>query len=176
MNQPRRLYQMFSTVYDERNDEESITGHKSVDLALKELDSYDLRKLMVHIRTWNANNKTSSVAQRVLHALLKLKSSKDIRNGFEDAKKLDLMKAADPSIDANTGEFLPHTIEGKEEEKRKIRTADENASLKEVIEGLIPYTERHFNRADRMVTESYIVDFIVQEMDGMFGEIMEVDN
>ena len=63
MNQPRRLYQMFSTVYDERNDEESITGHKSVDLALKELDSYDLRKLMVHIRTWNANIK--------LHQLLK---------------------------------------------------------------------------------------------------------
>ncbi|TIC07778.1 WD40 repeat-like protein [Wallemia mellicola] len=177
MNQPRRLYQLFSTVNDE-SDGKSITGHVAVDGAIKELDSNDLRKLFVHIRSWNANNKTSPVAQRVLHALLKLKSSIEIRKSFEEARQSDLDKVADPSIDPNTGEFVPHTIQADESNKRKVKSADESASLKEIIEGLIPYTERHFLRADRMVMESYVVDFMLQEMDGL-GELdalMDVDN
>lgn len=68
----------------------------------------------------------------------------------------------------------------------KLRTADELmdaykpqfgvlasnvGGLKEVVDGLIPYTERHLARMDRLVQESYVVDFILEEMDnGMFND------
>lgn len=43
--------------------------------------------------------------------------------------------------------------------------------LKEVVDGLIPYTERHLARMDRLVQESYVVDFLLEEMDnGMLNE------
>lgn len=56
-----------------------------------------------------------------------------------------------------------------------------SSSSKEVIDGLIPYTQRHLARLDRLVQESFIVDYILNEMDdGMFngtdGEPMDVDD
>jgi U3 small nucleolar RNA-associated protein 13 len=42
-------------------------------------------------------------------------------------------------------------------------------ALKELVDALIPYTERHLLRMERLVQESYVVDFILGEMDdGMF--------
>jgi U3 small nucleolar RNA-associated protein 13 len=46
------------------------------------------------------------------------------------------------------------------------------------LEALLPYTERHLSRMDKLVQESYMVDYILGEMDGgMFNdeEEMEVD-
>ncbi len=42
-------------------------------------------------------------------------------------------------------------------------------ALKELVDGLIPYSERHLARIERLVQESYVVDYILGEMDdGMF--------
>jgi len=38
-------------------------------------------------------------------------------------------------------------------------------ALKELLDGLIPYTERHFARAEKMVQDSYVVDYVLNEMD-----------
>jgi len=45
--------------------------------------------------------------------------------------------------------------------------------LKELVDALIPYTERHLSRMERLVQESYVVDYILGEMDdGIFdGEL-----
>jgi len=41
--------------------------------------------------------------------------------------------------------------------------------LKELVDALIPYTERHLSRMERLLQESYVVDYILGEMDdGMF--------
>ena len=57
--------------------------------------------------------------------------------------------------------------------------AEQSADLKEVVDGLIPYTERHLARMERLIQESYVVDFLLEEMDqGMLdsdGDLMEVD-
>jgi len=48
--------------------------------------------------------------------------------------------------------------------------------LKELVDGLIPYTERHLSRMERLVQESYVVDYILGEMDdGMFDGELEDD-
>ena len=42
--------------------------------------------------------------------------------------------------------------------------ADKN-DLRELVEGLIPYTERHLARMERLIQESYVVDYVLREMD-----------
>ena len=50
--------------------------------------------------------------------------------------------------------------------------------MRELLEALIPYTERHLARMERLVQESYVVDYVLGEMDdGLDGgeEGMDVD-
>lgn len=58
-------------------------------------------------------------------------------------------------------------------------TGDEGSSVHELVEGLIPYTERHLVRMERLVQESYVIDYVLREMDDGFaeddGELMDVD-
>jgi len=58
-------------------------------------------------------------------------------------------------------------------------TGEEGSSLHELVEGLIPYTERHLVRMERLVQESYVIDYVLREMDDGLaeddGEHMDVD-
>ena len=45
------------------------------------------------------------------------------------------------------------------------------APLRELVEALVPYTERHLARMEKLVQESYIVDYLLGEMDdGRFAD------
>ncbi|KAJ7293063.1 U3 small nucleolar RNA-associated protein [Mycena rebaudengoi] len=67
----------------------------------------------------------------------------------------------------------------------KLRSAEDGevaargaggTALKEMVDGLIPYTERHLARMERLVQESYMVDYVLGEMDdGMFDGDFEDD-
>jgi len=36
--------------------------------------------------------------------------------------------------------------------------------IKQILQGLIPYTERHFNRIERLARQSYLIDYTLSEM------------
>ena len=44
--------------------------------------------------------------------------------------------------------------------------ASGRTALKEIIDALIPYSERHLSRMERLVQDSYMIDYILGEMDG----------
>jgi U3 small nucleolar RNA-associated protein 13 len=49
-----------------------------------------------------------------------------------------------------------------------------------MVDGLIPYTERHLARMERLVQESYMVDYVLGEMDdgmfdGEYDEAMDIE-
>lgn len=52
-------------------------------------------------------------------------------------------------------------------------------AVKEMVDALVPYTERHLVRMERLVQESFVVDFILHEMDdGMLEDTestMDID-
>ena len=141
LGHPGRLLQLFK----ELKGDSSVTGSAEVDQVLKELASADLVRLLRYVRDWNTRVSSAAVAQRVLHAIVKLRSAEDISHAFEG-----------------------------------ISTGDEgNNGLHELVEGLIPYTERHLTRMERLVQESYVVDYVLREMDdGLVeddDEAMDVD-
>lgn len=51
-----------------------------------------------------------------------------------------------------------------------FEAGDEGSSLHELVEGLIPYTERHLVRMERLVQESYVIDYVLREMDDGLAE------
>ncbi|KZW00565.1 WD40 repeat-like protein [Exidia glandulosa HHB12029] len=155
MDQPGRLFKLFKTVRSEDAESESpvdatsLTGHPAVDEVLRTLSAPDLARLLRHVRTWNTTARTSAVAQGILHAVLKLRSVADIVSAFA------------PEVVALEGH-------GK--------TDGEANGLQDLIEGLIPYSERHLTRVERLVQESYTIDFLLAEMDGLeIGPDADVD-
>ncbi|KAJ7631251.1 U3 small nucleolar RNA-associated protein [Roridomyces roridus] len=145
MGQPGRLLSLFKDIRaaaaESGAESASITGHASVDEVIRTLGGSDLAKLLRYVRDWNAVAKTSIVAQGVLLAIMKLRSA-----GRHEVKETAFLQGEDGG------------------EKGVGGTA-----LKEMVEALIPYTERHLARMDRLVQESYIVDYVLGEMDdGMF--------
>lgn len=162
MDHPGRLYNLFRTVrssrpskplsrrlgasLDDSEEGDTITGSIAVDTTLATLSGPDLARLLGHIRTWNASARTSAVAQTILHAVLKLRPADDIVAAF--TKSESVLEVDDFSL------------EGKENKQDKAAL-----DLRALIDGLIPYTERHFARAERLVQDSFVVDYVLGEMD-----------
>ncbi|KAF5385333.1 hypothetical protein D9615_001198 [Tricholomella constricta] len=145
MEQPGRLLSLFRNIQTNDVDTASITGRSSVDEVIRTMEGSDLAKLLQFVRDWNTNAKTSRVAQGVLHAIVKLRSAGDMMKAFRDEE-------AFAHGDMPAG---------------KSATA-----LKELVDALIPYTERHLSRMNKLVQESYMVDYILGEMDdGMFDDM-----
>ncbi|KAJ7751213.1 U3 small nucleolar RNA-associated protein [Mycena maculata] len=160
MGQPGRLLNLFKDIRASATESgtasTSITGHASVDEVIRTLGGADLAKLLRYVRDWNAVAKTSLVAQGVLLAVVKLRSANDVMAAF-----------GDEAHEAALGEG-------------QVGGAGKGAggtALKEMVDALIPYTERHLARMERLVQESYMVDYVLGEMDdGMFdGEYEAMD-
>ncbi|PPQ79398.1 hypothetical protein CVT25_002668 [Psilocybe cyanescens] len=156
MSQPGRLLGLFKDVAASQEGElesTSLTGSASVDEVIRTLSGSELAKLLRYVRDWNTNAKTSAVAQRVLFTIVKLQSADNVIQAFGDETTEKIF--ADGDDDDNTP-----IADGP----RTGRTA-----LKELVDALIPYSERHQARMERLVQESYVVDYILGEMDdGMF--------
>jgi U3 small nucleolar RNA-associated protein 13 len=159
MEQPGRLLNLFRDVQSVDADNNSITGLPSVDEVIRTLGGSDLAKLLRYVRDWNTNAKTSRVAQGVLYAVVKQRSADEVMKAFRDY--------SDEATFANGG-----TVESKV-------TRPSDMALKDLVDALIPYTERHLSRMDKLIQDSYMVDYILGEMDdGIFDiedDAMDVD-
>ncbi|KAH9951002.1 WD40 repeat-like protein [Amylocystis lapponica] len=153
MEQPGRLSALFKNISAAPDATPSITGHAAVDEVLRTLAPADLARLLRYVRDWNATARTSGIAQRVLHAVLKLRAAEDISTAFSDDSAL-------AAVEDSTGALV------------KKGAGSGATALKDWVEAMIPYTERHLTRMDRLLQESYVVDYMLGEMDdGMFGEL-----
>lgn len=148
LNHPGRLLSLFTAAIDAAEDptrpaEEreraasSLTGNPSIDEVLQSLDASNLRSLLLRLRDWNTNARTSRVSQRILYALFR-------------------------SYPASTFvELATQSVHGKDG-----RAA---AGLKEILHALAAYTERHYRRVDELTDESFLLEWVLGEMDGGVG-------
>lgn len=146
LNHPGRLLSLFTSALDtpEQNSKsESLTGNADINAVIKTLDNDSLYLLLLRIRDWNTNAKTAPVAQRILYALSK---------SYPPSTFIELAKK-------------PH----KTESTMGRRKGSPPAGLKEIIDALIAYTERHYRRVEELVDESYLVEWVLSEMDGGIG-------
>lgn len=142
MDQPGRLLKLFHSLKISRavgGNEASVTGDPRVDETIATLSHEDLATLLRHVRTWNASSKTSEIAQGVLHSILKLRRYGDL------VRKEDGVVGGIPALS-----------------RSKVR---KRPGMQDLMDSLIPYTDRHLHRLDRLLQESYVIDLIIGEMD-----------
>lgn len=167
MAQPGRLLNLFNRIYESR-DGKSITGSADVDVVLNTLSAKDLVRLLKFVRDWNTKAKTSGIAQRILEVIVRNKSPNELVRMFEVAsrKHAQVDEDVEPSAEAEA-----------EPAKRPRATTADLISLQDLLDGLMPYTERHLNRVERTLVDSYMVDYILGEMDGGVFDLgtLEVD-
>ncbi|GAA6059482.1 hypothetical protein JCM10212_002225 [Sporobolomyces blumeae] len=165
MDQPRRLLKLFTEVRlnagssasssDPAADLLAFTGSRHVDAVIKALSPSDLRQLLGYVKDWNTVSRSSDVAQGVLHAVLK----------FHDAEAvLAALEGRDASTE-DDGDVLDldGMLDGAVSRPKKKAAKD---TAGDVLGALIPYTERHMARADKLVRESFIVEHLLGMMEG----------
>jgi len=130
LDQPYRLLNLFNEVISNPSEEggKSITGLVEVDEVIGTLSDDQLTKLLLRVRDWSTNTRTSHVAQRILHVILR-KYSPDRLQGLKD--------------------------------------------IKGVLEALIPYSDRYLKQVDKLLQESYVVDYILREMNDLQVDTIE---
>lgn len=169
MDQPRRLLKLFTEVrLSTSEDRESLTGSTNVDAVLKALKGTDLRQLLSYVKDWNTVARTAEVAQGVLHAVLRFHSAEEVLEAL-DAKSAAEEAAEEMDVDEEEEEEVEEKA-GKGRRKKKERKAPREVKAAEVLGALVPYTERHLNRADKMVRESFIVEHLLGMMESFDEE------
>jgi U3 small nucleolar RNA-associated protein 13 len=148
MQQPGRLLNLFKTIAASEVAKSglSLTGNAAVDEVIRTLPGPELVKLLRYVKEWNANAKTSPVAQVVLYAIMKLRDAGMVMKAF-----------GEEVLDAQLSRGFVPGVKGEQQSG--------STALKELVEALIPYTERHLARMNRLLQESYMVDYILSEMD-----------
>jgi U3 small nucleolar RNA-associated protein 13 len=130
LDQPYRLLNLFNEVISNSSVQmdKSITGLAEVDQVIATLSDEQLTKLLFRVRDWSTNARTSHVAQRILHVILR-KCSPERLMGLKN--------------------------------------------IKGVVEALIPYSDRYLKQVDKLLQESYVVDYILREMDDLQTDMIE---
>ena len=79
LNHPGKLLSLFTSVITGSEQEKnSLSGSSAVDNVLASLSDEQLFTLLLRLRDWNTNNKTSAIAQRILSVIVKSYSAEKL--------------------------------------------------------------------------------------------------
>ena len=142
----------------------TITGSPAVDHVIETLAPDQLMTLLSFVRDWNTSARTSHVAQIVLHAILRFHSADAIIEAYDEGGKA--ARQSGQGEDGDGGEDM----EGNGRQRRAgAARKRQNADLKAVVDALLPYTKRHYDRAQRLLTESAMLQYTLSCMDSVLG-------
>ncbi|CAK7220659.1 U3 small nucleolar RNA-associated protein 13 [Sporothrix curviconia] len=141
LNQPGRLLSVLSQVGE-------AGANPSVDAALASLTDDQLYLLLLRVRDWNTNGRTATVAQRVLATIVR---------SYPTTRLSGLAKRRHAKT----------ATEGESDDLSGVSSSIRGANIKDVLDALLAYTERHYKRMAELLDESYLVDYTLQEMDAL---------
>ena len=154
LNHPKRLLDLFTSVVNGTHEPGSYTGREEVDAVLARLSDVQLWNLLKRLRDWNANARTYNIAQHVLYALLRLHPKERIL-GLRRRRKVGNVQDA---------ELADAMAELSTEQGPRDRE-----SVKDVLDGLRAYTERHYARLEKTSEERFVLLWALQQMDEVGG-------
>jgi U3 small nucleolar RNA-associated protein 13 len=160
LNHPARLLALFTEVCDVWPKEEgSLIGVKAVDEVLGSLADEQLLALLARVREWNVQARSAGVAQKVLGVILRVIPAKRLTS-LGKRRKMKRVLEVD-------GQNLT-----KEDEAEKVASTVRVPNVKEVLDALRVYTERHYKRMEELVDESYLVEYTLRQMgEGLLGSV-----
>ncbi|PIA90682.1 putative U3 small nucleolar RNA-associated protein 13 [Cercospora beticola] len=164
LNHPKRLLEVFRSAIDNPSTEvKSLTGRVEVDGVLASLSESQLWNLLRRLRDWNANGRTHHVAQRVLYALFRIYPKEKII-GLQRRRKQ--IAAADDD-EALAGAMAETNLQDKVKSKE---------SVKDVLDALKAYSDRHYQRLDKTSEERYVLLWALGQMDDVSTAKLQLTN
>ena len=156
LNHPARLLALFTAVINTTTPTpekrgNGLTGNQEVDTVLANLSDEQLLLLLQRIRDWNTNARTASVAQRVLSVLV---------------RSYPASKFVDVRVGGGAGGGGGGRAGGR----------GGAAAVKDLLDALRVYTERHYRRLEDLLDESFLVDFTLREMDELLISVGGMDD
>ncbi|EST08550.1 WD40 repeat [Kalmanozyma brasiliensis GHG001] len=148
-------------------DANSITGLASIDSIISTLPPPLLIQLLIYIRDWNTSTRTSPVAQTLLHAILSTHTAASLLSIFAESTKSHRAALASRLEDEELG--ITAAVSDKEKARQRRLDKERNVDLGTLVEGLLPYTERQWARADRTLIEASMLEYSVEAMDTLIG-------
>lgn len=160
LNHPKRLLEVFKSAIDNSHrDEGSLTGKLEVDQVLSSLSDSQLWSLLRRLRDWNANGRTHHIAQRVLYALLRLFPKERIL-ALQRRRKALALSEEQELVDGMSALSTKENVQSKE-------------SVRDVLDGLKAYSERHVGRLDKMGEERFVLLWALGGMDDVSAARLE---
>ncbi|KAF2212607.1 hypothetical protein CERZMDRAFT_97105 [Cercospora zeae-maydis SCOH1-5] len=164
LNHPKRLLEVFRSAVDNSSTEgESLTGRVEVDDVLASLSESQLWNLLRRLRDWNANGRTHHVAQRVLYALFRIFPKEKII-GLQRRRKQ--IAAADDD-EALAGAMAETSLQDKAKSKE---------SVKDVLDALKAYSDRHYQRLEKTSEERFVLLWALRQMDDVSTANLQLTN
>ena len=129
----------------------AFSGSAAVDDAIAGLGDGQLLRLLACVRAWNSGARDAVVAQRVLRAVVAAHGVARLAGRGRRAAKPQQAETQDR--------------DGEEGARRE----NAHPGVGELVEGLRAHSERHFERVSALWDESFLVDYLLREMDDLAG-------
>ncbi|KAF2480704.1 small nucleolar ribonucleoprotein-like protein complex subunit [Neohortaea acidophila] len=163
LNHPKRLLDLFTAVVNGPQESGSFTGRKEVDEVIGALSDGQLWILLKRLRDWNANARTHLVAQHILFALLRLYPKDRLLNLRKRRRKLATREAIGQGGEEGGEDELVDSM-------AQLSTGGrDKEGVKDVVDALKAYTERHYARLDRAAEERFVLLWTLEQMDEVGG-------
>ncbi|KAK5137626.1 hypothetical protein LTR08_007921 [Meristemomyces frigidus] len=159
LNHPKRLLELFSAVVNGPHEKGSFIGKAEVDEVIASLADSQVWNLLRRVRDWNANGRTHNVAQQVLYAILRLIPRERLLNLRSRRRKVAPVDEEDD--------------EGLVDAMAELSTREQSKeSVKDVLDGLKAYTQRHHERLEKTGEERFVLLWALQQMDDVGGDML----
>ena len=169
LNHPKRLLDLFAAVVNNNPPESgSFVGRKDVDAVIASLSDTQLWNLLRRVRDWNANGRAHNTAQRVLYAILHLIPRERLL-GLRKRPKSTVVRDAEDEVEGVVAEAMAE-LDVKEGGGGVVGGDRSKESVKDVLDGLKAYTDRHYTRLEKVGEERFVLLWALQQMDEVGGE------
>ncbi|KAA1107819.1 U3 small nucleolar RNA-associated protein 13 [Puccinia graminis f. sp. tritici] len=141
--------------------ERSVTGSLDIDRVIQNLTPTELVKLLRHIKSWNAVNRSSLVAQKLLFLIFK-------SNAATQLLSPQLSSDLDPDHQSDDLELLQnqhHKNIKKKKNGDNVAKLPSNhlLELKDTLKVLAAYSDRNLVKIDKTVQESFLIEFLLNQ-------------
>ncbi|RYE98051.1 MAG: hypothetical protein EOO41_02825, partial [Methanobacteriota archaeon] len=160
-------------------------GEATLVSVLHDLSLLSLGRLLTYVREWNTQSRHGLLAQHLIHLLLKnvpvprlTAALAEVRDKEADIKMIPgvgaiYVKPAKSALSfADTLQPIVNEVEKETEEDEEAAAAARSADpgtaaaseFKAFVTALLPYSDRHYERLDRVNVSAYLVDYTLASM------------
>jgi U3 small nucleolar RNA-associated protein 13 len=152
-----------------------LIGEAKLIEVLSSLSPCELGRLLSYIREWNTQSKHGLLAQHVMFLVLHHVRHERLLEAFAELKAREgnfkmiaglgsVLYALPSTAIANSSALTPIVNGVEMDAPPAAASTSAGSALKAYVDAILPYSERHADRLDRLMTSTFLVDYMLSQM------------